>query len=186
MPLLTDPGSQNVVAMPRASIAALRTALLRDAGPGYATYLQEAGYAGGEMLFEAFADWLAARGADAPAALPLEAFATQAGAFFSDMGWGRVDVTAIRDVAARIDSENWAESDPDARLDNPGCHFTTGLLADFLGRVANSPLAVLEVECRSSGGSRCRFVAGSAEVMQHVYERVAAGTEYAAALEELA
>lgn len=186
MPYPTDLAPQHLVTLPRASIGALRAALLRDAGPGYASYLQEAGYAGGETIFEAFRAWLAGRGADAPESLPIEAFAAQAGAFFADTGWGRLEVTPRHDVAAIVDAADWAEADPEAHLDHPGCHFTTGLLADFFGRVASSPLAVLEVECRSSGGERCRFVAGSAEVMQHVYERIAAGSGYDEAIDEIA
>jgi predicted hydrocarbon binding protein len=185
MPYPTDLAPQQLVAFPRASMSALRAALLRDAGTGYAAYLQEAGYAGGETIFTAFREWLSGRGADAPDALPYDAFAVQAAAFFSETGWGHVDVAPLHDVAATIDSSDWAEAEPDARLDHPGCHFTTGLLADFIGRVASSPLAVLEVECRSSGASRCRFVAGSAEVMHHVYERMAAGADYLSAIEEL-
>ena len=87
--------------------------------------------------------------------------------------------------ATTIDTADWAEADPSASLEHPGCHYTAGLFADFLGRVANSPLAVLEVECRSCGASRCRFVAGSAPVLQHVYERMASGADYQSALDEL-
>lgn len=109
----------------------------------------------------------------------------QAGAFFGEAGWGRIDVARIADVAATIDSPNWSEADPASRLETPGCHFTSGLFADFFGRVAGSPLAVLEVECRSCGADRCRFILGSADVMQHVYDRLTAGTDYQRALEEL-
>lgn len=185
MPYQFELVTQQLVALPRTSLAALRTAIARDAGIGYATYLQEAGYAGGRAVFDAFAEWLAARGADAPDQLPAEAFHTQMSAFFVDAGWGRLAVTPVGTVAARLDADDWAESDPDAHLDHPGCHFTAGLLADFLGRVADSSLAVLEVECRSAGGATCRFVAGSPEVMQHVYDRMAAGIDYEAALSEL-
>ena len=38
------------MALPRQSLAALRSALMRDLGGGYATYLQEAGYAGGDAI----------------------------------------------------------------------------------------------------------------------------------------
>jgi predicted hydrocarbon binding protein len=177
--------SQHLVALPRSSLTALRTVLARDAGAGFATYLQEAGYAGGRTLFEAFSEWLAARGADSPESLPVEAFRTQMAAFFADAGWGQLQVTSVNDVAARIDADDWAEADPGAGLAHPACHFSAGLFADFLGRVAADTLAVLEVECRSAGGSCCRFVAGSPDVMQHVYERVAAGANYAAALDEI-
>lgn len=181
----TEISAHQLVTLPRASISALRAALLRDAGPGFATYLQEAGYAGGESIYAAFREWLAARGGDVPEDLPQTAFATQSASFFADNGWGHFDVTSVRDLAVLIDSYDWAEADPGARLDHPACHFTTGLLADFFGRVASTPLAVLEVECRSSGGSRCRFIAGSSEVMQHVYDRMSAGVDHEAALDEL-
>jgi hypothetical protein len=45
---------------------------------------------------------------------------------------------------------------------------------------------VLEVECRSSGAQRCRFLVGSAEVMGHLYERMAAGATYNEAAADLA
>jgi hypothetical protein len=60
------------------------------------------------------------------------------------------------------------------------------LFADFFGRTAEAPLAVLEVECRSSGSHRCRFLVGSAEVMQHLYERMMAGASYEEAAADLA
>ena len=182
----TDLAAQQLVTVPRASLAALRASLMRDAGAGYATYLQDAGYAGGETLFTAFREWLSARGAEPPESLPLEAFAVQAGAFFADTGWGKIDITPIGDVVAAIDAADWAEADPGAGLEYPGCHFTTGLFADFFGRLANNPLAVLEVECRSAGAGRCRFVAGSADVLQHVYERMTAGADPMSAIRELA
>lgn len=177
---------QQLVTVPRASLLALRAALLRDAGAGYAGYLQEAGYAGGATVFHAFEDWLATRGADGVAALTVPAFVAQAASFFHESGWGSLTVEARHDVVAVVSSTEWAESDPDARLDHPGCHWTTGMFADFFGRVANGPLAVLETECRSAGSTRCRFVVGSTEVMQHVYEQMAAGVALDAALDALA
>jgi hypothetical protein len=52
------------------------------------------------------------------------------------------------------------------------------MFADFFGRVADAPLAVMEVECRSTGAERCRFLLGSAEVMQAVYEGMSQGIGY--------
>ena len=51
-----------MVAITCDALAGLRGALMRDFGHGAAAYLQEAGYAGGGALFEAFRKWLAARG----------------------------------------------------------------------------------------------------------------------------
>jgi hypothetical protein len=52
------------------------------------------------------------------------------------------------------------------------------MFADFFGRVADAPLAVMEVECRSAGAERCRFLLGSTEVMQQVYEEMSQGVAY--------
>jgi hypothetical protein len=89
-------------------------------------------------------------------------------------------------VVALVDSDDWAEADPAGGMQYPACHYTTGLFADFFGRTAAAPLAVLEVECRSSGSQRCRFLVGSAEVMGHLYDRMAAGISYADAAAEIA
>jgi hypothetical protein len=42
---------------------------------------------------------------------------------------------------------------------------------------------VLEVECRSMGHSRCRFLLGNAEVMEHVYGELSRGVGYEEAVE---
>ena len=52
------------------------------------------------------------------------------------------------------------------------------LFADFFGRIADTPLAVLEVECRSMGAPRCRFLVGNAAVMEHVYDEMGRGVDY--------
>jgi hypothetical protein len=44
-------------------------------------------------------------------------------------------------------------------------------------------VSVLEVECRSMGAKRCRFVVGSAETIQQVYEAMAQGAPYEAVLQ---
>jgi hypothetical protein len=59
------------------------------------------------------------------------------------------------------------------------------VLANLLGRVAGSDVAVLEVECRSRGDQRCRFLFGGAIAVYALYDRIAAGTETEAALAEL-
>ena len=178
-----DLSAHGHAAVPRASIGALRTALLRDLGPGAAAYLQEAGYAGGEALYDAFRAWLAdAHAGAAPEDLDLDTFRARVGAFFAAAGWGALEVSAVQDAVAALDADDWAESDAGAGLDHTGCHLSTGMFADFFGRLAGAPLAVLEVECRSAGASRCRFLVGSAEVMQHVYDAMSAGQGYEEAL----
>jgi predicted hydrocarbon binding protein len=180
-----DLHASQCLALPRASLAALRAALVRDTGGGFATYLQEAGYAGGESVFAAFKSWLSDRGEDVNE-LDLDAFQERGTEFFRDAGWGSMSISSLRDVVALVESPDWAEADPVSAMPYPACHYTTGMLADFFGRTAAAPLAVLEIECRSSGSSQCRFLVGATEVMGHLYERMAAGESYEAATQALA
>src|SRR4051812_40707938 len=164
-----DLTSNHMLALTRASLAALRAALVRDGGPAAAAYLQEAGYAGGEQLFASFSEWLTARGvATLPEELELEEFEARATEFFREAGWGSIRIGSLREAVATIDSPDWGEADDAGALEHPSCHLTTGMFADFFGRVADHPLAVLEVECRSTGAERCRFLLGAPEVMEHV------------------
>ena len=179
-----DLTSQNMLAFTRASLAALRAALVRDAGPSAAAYLQEAGYAGGEQLFSSFAEWLSARGeATLPEDLMLEEFEARATDFFREAGWGSISIGSLGNAVATLDSPDWGEADDAGGHEHPTCHLTTGMFADFFGRVADHPLAVMEVECRSTGATRCRFLMGNPEVMEHVYDALAQGASYEEAVE---
>ena len=177
--------STPLVALPRQSLAALRSALLRDLGGNYATYLQEAGYAGGDAVFTAFRDWLAASGGNADT-ISFGEFQTLAAEFFKDTGWGTLEVGNLNDVVITLDSADWAEADPSLNIGFPACYYSMGLLADFFCRMAGSQLTCYEVECRSNGAARCRFLLGSAEVIGQVYQRMTEGVGYEAAVMELA
>jgi predicted hydrocarbon binding protein len=178
MPQSLDLANHQLVALTRSSLAALRAARIRDAGPAAASDLQEAGYAGGEMLFDSFRSWLAMRTETQPEELGVEEFEQLATEYFRDAGWGSLKVGSLNDAVATLDSEDWGEADPSSGLDQPACHLTTGMFADFFGRLADTPLAVLEVECRSMGAPRCRFLVGNADVMEHVYEEMGRGVDY--------
>ena len=170
-----------LVALTRDSLLALRTALFRDVGPNAAALLQEAGYAGGQVLYDAFTRWLDSRGLGAPEALPAVEFGRRAGEFFRETGWGTFELGAL-DSVATVDAAEWAESDPAYPLDFPGCYYTAGVFADFFGRLAGEPVAVMEVECRSMGAPRCRWLVGSGETMQRVYDQMGEGVAYADAV----
>jgi uncharacterized protein len=174
-----------LVALTRDSLLALRDAMFRDIGPNAAAMLQEAGYAGGPATYEAFARWLASKNAPAPEALAAADFGLRATEFFREAGWGSVELGALESVAT-LDSSDWAESDPTHPLEFPGCYYTSGVLADFFTRLAGAPLSVMEVECRSMGGERCRFLVGSGETMQRVYEAMGEGVTYEAAVSSAA
>src|SRR5438874_1953503 len=120
-PSLDLPGNA-LVAMTRDSLLALRAALFRDVGLNAAGMLQEAGYAGGQAMFDAFTRWLASRGLPAPDTLPAAEFASRATEFFHDAGWGSIELGAMESVAT-IDSSDWAEGDPAYPLEFPGCYY---------------------------------------------------------------
>ena len=174
---MLDLAAHPLVAIPAASLAQLRAAFVRDgADPAP---LQEAGYAAGDGLYEAFAARLGGRGLGAPETLDVGAAQTEASAFFRESGWGDLRFEPLGAVVA-LDSAALREADAAAGAAHPSCVFSTGLLAGFFGRLADAPLAALEVECRSTGGTRCRFLLGSAEALDGVYEEMAAGGDYAA------
>ncbi len=177
--------STSLVALPRRSLAALRSALMRDLGGNFATYLQEAGYAGGDAVFASFREWLAARGGNADA-VGFAEFQGLASEFFRDTGWGTLEIGQLNDVVITLDSTDWAEADPTLNIGFPACYYSMGLLGDFFGRVGGSQLACYEVECRSNGATRCRFLLGSSEVIGQVYQRMSEGADYLTAVQEMA
>src|SRR5688500_19326393 len=111
-----DLADHQMVALTRASLAALRAALMRDAGPSAATYLQEAGYAGGDALFGSFTQWLRGRGPADPAELDLPTFERFATDYFRAAGWGALAIGSLADTVATLDSEDWGEADPSSGL----------------------------------------------------------------------
>src|ERR1700754_3132595 len=111
MPASLDLPGNALVAVTRDSLLALRAAMFRDVGPNAASLLQEAGYAGGQALFSAFANWLSLRGHPAPEALPAGDFTDRASEFFRETGWGSIELGALEAVAT-VDSTDWAEGDP--------------------------------------------------------------------------
>lgn len=182
MPQSTNLTDRKMLALTRASLLSLRSALLRDSGQQAAVYLQEAGYAGGDALFATFRAWLSERTDIAAEDLDVEAFEQRISEFFSESGWGRIEIGTIDDVVATLDSADWGESEAGSGMQHPACHITTGMFADLFGRLAGAPVAVLEVKCRSAGDPRCRFLIGNPGVMDAVYEEIGRGATYEAAV----
>jgi predicted hydrocarbon binding protein len=173
----------DTVLLSRQCIRHLRLVLEREAGGQAATWLQEAGFAGGESLYAVYAEWLAGRFAVArPSSLDVRHLGETLSGFFQENGWGPVRVTPLTPAVIAVDSVNWWESDPGAGAAYPSCHLSSGLLAELLSRISETTLGVMEVECRSAGGPRCRFLAGAPETLQILYERMAQGTHYLEAL----
>lgn len=157
------------------SLHRLRGRLLA-AGPGFAAeILQDAGFASGQELY---GDWCAQVASRAGLADAGRLDAGWFGPLFADvcgsLGWGSVAVAPVADRAVLFSSPDWTEAEP-GKTEHPSCYFTCGCLAAFLTAQAGAALAVLEVECRSSGDDQCRFLAGSAGTLASVYDLIAAG-----------
>ncbi|PYP56204.1 MAG: hypothetical protein DMD40_11565 [Gemmatimonadetes bacterium] len=137
--------------------------------------LQEAGYAAGEGLFKAFTAVNSATDLDA------DLLGETLSEFFTNGGWGAVTLTPVGTGALALDSTDWAEAEP-GTAQAPMCFFSAGMLADFLGRLSDETVAVMEVECRSRGDDRCRFLSATPHVLEKVYSEMTAGRSYAEAL----
>ena len=137
--------------------------------------LQEAGYAAGEGLFQSFT------AANDPTDLDADLLGETLSEFFKSGGWGTVTMSPIGTGALALDSSDWAEAEP-GTSQTPMCFFSAGMLADFLGRLSDESISVMEVECRSRGDARCRFLSATPEVLQRVYEGMTEGRSYEEAL----
>ncbi|HET7585422.1 MAG TPA: V4R domain-containing protein [Gemmatimonadaceae bacterium] len=171
-----------LVAVSRSALDALRRSLLRDGDAGAATALREAGYAAGEGHVAALGDWVRERRGVAPNQLSLEQFSEDASAYFSELGWGAMHVTSLDDAVVAVDAPDWWESAGQEQTGRPECHLTTGMLAALFQSVAGAELGVLEVECRSAGDARCRFLVGAGDVLAYVHDAMTHGTAYRDAL----
>ncbi len=179
MPTVTSAAPPDTVLLSRQSIRALRQILEREAGGQAATWMQEAGFAGGEALYGIYAEWLSGRFAvNRPSALDVRHLGETLSGFFQENGWGSVRVTPLTPAVIAIDSTDWWESDPSSGAAYPACHLSSGLLAELLSRISETTLGVMEVECRSRGDSHCRFLAGASETLQILYDRMAQGSSY--------
>jgi predicted hydrocarbon binding protein len=154
----------------------LHASLATQAPDQAVTVLQEAGYAAGAGLYQAFT------AVNNPADLDADLLGATLSEFFTSGGWGAVSVTPVGTGALALDSDDWAEAEP-GTSHRPMCFFSAGMLADFLGRLSEETVAVMEVECRSKGDARCRFLSATPEVLDKVYNEMTQGRTYAEALD---
>jgi hypothetical protein len=165
-------------------VLALRR-IIHQINPADPAGLLDAGYVAGGELYAAFTRWLpGATGVDDPASLDAQVLGEVLSEFFQGLGWGSVSLERLGGAGLTLDSTDWAEAEPGMNADQPSCHLTAGLLANFMGKLAGGEVAVMEVECRSCNDARCRFLAGSGDTLQQVYEAMAGGKDYREALLE--
>lgn len=175
------------LAIPVASLAALRHALAQEVGADAAARaLAAAGKAAGDALFSQLAYSNDAQdGAPSVAGLGEATFWRRLSQLFGSRGWGTLSHSAAHEGVGALEAPDWVEADAEARAGRPSCFFTTGVLANLLGNAAGAAVSVLEVECRSRGDARCRFLFGSAAALDALYERVGSGESADSALAEL-
>lgn len=168
----------------RAALQQLRAVLERETGPRASLLLREIGFAAGATLHQGFQDWAATRyEVESPRALDAEHLGEALSGFLSESGWGTVSLGELVPNVLALDSADWGEAGEGA-AEYPSCHFSCGALADFFTRLGGTRAAVMEVECRSRGEDRCRFLVGSPDLLTYVYERMTAGMDYHQALAE--
>lgn len=140
--------------------------------------MHEAGFATGEALAEAWQQRIAERtGLAEPGALDVRWFGPLLAEVATEFGWGSLALSELGEEALVLASPDWAEALPDTSQ-HPACHFTAGALAAFLSAQAGTAIAVLEVECRSSGAEQCRFVGGSPGMLAAAWDLMAAGGDW--------
>ena len=167
------------LAIPVASLSALRQALTAEVGAdAAASALRAAGHAAGDAWYPQLQT---GEGGDVSEVT----FWRRLSQLFHSRGWGSLTHSAVHPGVGALDAADWVEAHPETGEARPSCFFTTGLLANLLGNVAGSDVAVMEVECRSTGAQRCRFLFGSADALNALYARVSSGDAVDAALSEL-
>jgi predicted hydrocarbon binding protein len=176
------------LALPVASLTALRRTLDAAVGPDDAARaLQSAGVAAGDALYRILAQGPGPSNGDpiAPAEWSEDTFWRRFTELFERRGWGRLSNRALHPGVGALDASDWVEVDLEAGARRPSCHFTSGMLANLLGRVSGEDVAVLEVECRSQGNERCRFLYGSPAALEVVYGAIRDGQDTEASLAAL-
>lgn len=173
--------SPREVAVPAEALARLRLALEAEAGELPAVHaMHAAGFDAGAPLFERFVRSL---GGDLDA-IPGDVFWDAMGRFFRERGWGSLQHEAAHPAVGFLHAPDWAEAS-EGGAEQPSCAFGSGLLSQFLTRVAGGPVAVLETECRSAGGARCTFAFGSEDAIHTFYDHLVEGTAVEDALDRL-
>ncbi len=154
------------VALPAPVLTHLRTSLRKEAGPLGATHaLHAAGFAAGELIHDRFAAFSGSE----PSTFMASEFWEVMSRYFAEEGWGSFSHERVHPGLAILRSSDWAESNPEGTETQPGCAFTSGMLAHLLGHFSDGAVAVLEVRCRSRGDDHCGFLFGSETAIHEVY-----------------
>ena len=164
-----------LVELPRRTVAELLRAVNATAQPDEAAdTLRAIGAGTAGSLGLSLRDQIGA--ADA-SELPADQFWRELGLLFESLGWGSIRQEDLHPGVFAIVSPDWFEAEQNHHA-HPCCHFSTGLFAALLQELAGSEIAAMEVECRGAGDTDCRFLLGSPEALDELYEGLSRGTSY--------
>jgi predicted hydrocarbon binding protein len=166
------------LALGRATIVQLRTVLEREVPAQAPTPLREIGFAAGQSAYDGFVESVVARfGVESPQGLDARYLSEALGGFFRDEGWGTVTTASLTPALMAMDSPDWVEAESRG-APYPSCHLSSGMLSDFYTRLGGHAAGVMEVECRSRGDARCRFLVGGPDTLNWIYEGLVGGHTY--------
>lgn len=165
------------IRIPAESIHSMRRSLHRELGAEAAgRALQEAGYAAGDALFDRIARGLG----DDVAATPSASFWDRLSNACREAGWGSLRHEEMHPGVGALVASDWFEVEPgQGRASAP---FTTGVLANILGRVADEDVAVLQVPCGDGDPGCVRFLFGARHVLDGLYSDLRDGRDLEASL----
>jgi predicted hydrocarbon binding protein len=147
--------------------------------------LRQAGFLAGSSFHSLLEEWTTASDrARAVDDLPVARFWLNFADFWEAQGWGRLEHREIHPGISVLESRDWLEAELPGAV--PGCHVTTGILAEMLRLIAGQEIAVLEVSCRGRGDESCRFLIGSPATLETLYEEIRDGVPLEVAVANLA
>jgi predicted hydrocarbon binding protein len=168
------------IRIPADSVHDLRRTLVREVGADAAARaLQEAGHAAGDALFER----LTRNGGADPGDTPSASFWDRLAGLFRELNWGTLSHEEMHPGVGALVARGWFEVDP--TLPRPRCPFTTGMLANILGRIAGQDVAVFQVDCDGDETGCARFLFGSGQVLNEIYSGLLEGRDLETALSTL-
>ena len=163
------------IRFPVDSLLALRRALIRQLGAeAAARALQEVGHAAGDALFRRLGE------GDELAHTPSETFWQRLAAVFRELGWGTLEHRSPHPGVGALVARDWFEVEEDT--DHPDTPFTTGVLANLLGRTAGQDVAVLQVPCEDREPGCVRFLFGAPSTLDRLYDGLREGRDVQAGL----
>jgi hypothetical protein len=158
-----------LLSVPPSALLALRKALLTRPDLDTVFALRDAAYAGGDAMYAAFESFVEGADSRDPQELDVQVFFQRAGEFWTQAGWGQTTFSQAGDAFCAVEIVGCWEANPDDQPDPRGCHLTVGIVGAFLGKFADYPVAVLEVQGPATDSERCRFLAGSVEMIGEYY-----------------